>query len=534
MNSLSAAGNLGNKKSTAVKALRILAAAVMLVFANVLDISEFISVILSIAAALTAGFDLILNALEAVGKKDFFNRDIIVLFAVIVGFAASCTKEACLLVIMYQFGDILLDYALYRSKREVLRQIASENAYLDAEAISNIVSQSNTANSSSLSKAAPLMDILLKAALVVGILYAVVMPLISDMTFVMSVRRGLMLILAASPAAALISLPLCAETGLAFSSIYGAAIKDAGVLEKISSVTTAVFDKNDVFSEGSPKLSSISSPILDSGTFKALAAYIAYKSQLRIAAPIVAAYKGTVMPHYIEEFNEIPGSGMEISIHGVSLCIMTKDVFDLRGIEIPEAELRGGYTVYMAIAGKYAGRLSFKESINPYAKELVSDLNSYCGIKTLLISEDSESITEEFAAAIGVDGFHYACAGDEKAGVIEDIKEELNPDELLMYISAESGELHSAADIDVRVGNDDDGDVVMTGGFGLPAICSISKRIVKRQKVNLASVLILKLILIILALTGSATMWFIAFADMILASATVLNATRDPRGIVGD
>lgn len=534
MSSLTLAIKSGSGRGMIGKIVRIIASALMLILANGLELSDFIAVILSIAAALTAGFDLILNAIEAAGKKDLFNYGLILVVAVIAGFAVSCSKEACLLLIMYQLGSLTLDYALSRSKKQMLNLVSAENGYFDIDTVSQLIKQPKALKSSLLNKAAPFMDMLLKAALIVGILYAVIMPLVSDMTYIMSVRRGVMLILAAAPASALISLPLCAETGIAFATINGAIVKDAEVLEKMASVTTAVFDKGGVFSGDSPKLSSISSPILDNGTFKALAAYIAYNSRLSIAAPIVSAYKGTVMPNYIDSSNDIPGSGMEITIHGVPLCIMTKEIFDLRGIEIPEAELRDGYTFYMAVAGKYAGRLCFKENINPYAKDLVRDLHECCAIKTVLISEESEEATVNFANAIGVDEYHFAIARDEKAEVVQNIKDELEAGEMLLYVSAESGELHSAADIDVRANSDDEGDISMTTGVSLPVVNSIAKNIVKRQKINLAAIFGLKLILIILAFTGAATMWFIAFADLILASAAVVNAARDPRDIVGD
>lgn len=534
MSSTSARGSFGKGNGFLIKAVRILASVAMLILANALDLSTFISVILSIAAALTAGFDLVLNAIESVGKKNFFDRSVILVFAAVVGFAASCAKESCLLIIMYQVGAILLDYALYRSRKETLRSISAEGGYFDIASVTELLGRPKAKKSALFTKFAPVTDMLLKAALIVGILYAVVMPLISEMTFIMSIRRGLMLIIAAAPASALISLPLCSETGVAYSTIYGSIIGDAEVLEKMSSVTTAVFDKDEVLADGAPKLSSISSPILDNGTFKALAAYIAYNSQLRIAAPIVSAYKGTVMPNYIESFTDIPGSGMEISIRGVQLCIMTKEIFDLRGIAIPESELRDGLTFYMAVAGKYAGRLSFKENVNPYARDLIADLGNDCGIKTVLISEDSENATAAFASAIGVDEFHYGCAADEKAEVVQDIKDALDAGELLVYVSSGSGELHSAADIDVRTDEDEEGDICMTAGMGLPSVYAISKQVLRRQKINLIAILVLKLILIILALTGSATMWFIAFADMVLGSAAVLNAARDPRLVVGE
>lgn len=517
-----------NESVNLVKIVRLLASVALLILANTLNITAFTVVVLSVAAALIAGFDMILSAANSIAEKDFFSYNVVLIFVTVVGFAVGCSKEACLLVIMYQLGSVFLDYALFRSRKEIFALIPEGDS--DAgEAFREIVSNPGSLKSTVLSRTAPIMDMLLKAALIVALLYAVLMPLIiADMTYTMSIRRGLMLILAAAPASALISFPLCAETGLSFSAAHGVIVKDTSVLEKLSAVTAAAFDKDEVFSDACPKLSSISSPILDNGTFKALAAYVAYNSELRIAAPILAAYKGTVMPQYIERFQDIPGCGMEVYIHGVPLCIMTKDVFDARNIAIPEKDVREGLTFYMAVANKYAGRLCFKENINPYAHAVVSDLKEFGGIKTVLLSDDSEAAAADFADLIGVDEYHYGCNAEKRAEIIGDIKNSLDDGEKLMYVSAESGEFHSSADIDARVGDDDDADMCMSsvGVFGLPVAYAAAKRVLSIQKTNLLAIILLKVVLVILALTGSATLWFIAFLDMILACAAVLNSTR--------
>lgn len=510
-----------------IKIVRILAAAALLILANTLNITAFTFVVLSVAAALIAGFDLVLNAAAAIGEKDYFNYNIILIFVAVVGFAAGCANEACLLIIMYQLGSLLLGYAMYRSRKEIFSFIPDDGSDT-AEAFREIVSKPTALKSSVLTKTAPIMDMLLKAALLVALIYAVLMPLITEMTYVMSIRRGLMLILAAAPASALISFPLSAETGLALAASHGVLVKNSEVLENLSHVTAAAFDKDEVFADACPKLASISSPILDNGTFKALAAYVAYNSQLRIAVPILAAYKGTVMPQYIEKSNDIPGCGMEVTIHGVPLCIMTKDVFDARNIAIPEKDVRGGFTFYMAVANKYAGRICFKENVNPYAQAVVSDLKEFGGIRTVLLSDDSEGATADFAETVGADEFHYGCTSEKKAEILEEIKTSLDDGEKLMYVSAENGEFHSSADIDARVGDDDGADMRMSsvGVFGLPVAYTASKRVCEIQKANLIAIVLLKLVLVILALLGYATLWFIAFIDMVLACAAVLNSIQ--------
>ena len=62
-----------------IKIVRILAAAALLILANTLNVTAFTFVVLSVAAALIAGFDMVLNAAAAIGEKDYFNYNIIII-----------------------------------------------------------------------------------------------------------------------------------------------------------------------------------------------------------------------------------------------------------------------------------------------------------------------------------------------------------------------------------------------------------------------------------------------------------------------
>ena len=98
-----------------------------------------------------------------------------------------------------------------------------------------------------------------------------------------------------------------------------------------------------------------------------------------------------------------------------------------------------------------------------------------------------------------------------------------------MYVSAENVGYHSDADLDARVGEQTETeDLRMSniGIFGLPAMVYIARGVKKISMQNLALFAIVKAVLIVLAVTGNATLWFVALLDYAAGMFGVLNISR--------
>lgn len=222
---------------------------------------------------------------------------------------------------------------------------------------------------------------------------------------------------------------------------------------------------------------------------------------------------------------------MEISLHRRSVLLGTGELFDAKGISIPDAERKSGYILYLAIGERYAGSLTLKEKLNPYAESVISDFAAMGGVKSVLLTEDGRDVSERLAKALNVDELHYECGFTEKSDIIQKCKEQLAPDEKLMYISAENLEYHTAADIDAKVGTEfENADMLMSniGIFGLPVAYTASHMAKRLSAENLAFTAVIKLVLVVLALTGCVTLWFIVLLDFAASVFGVLNIVRMP------
>ena len=512
-------------------AVRVLASVLLLILAYSIDASAFIAVLMLSAAAIISGFDIAMAAAANIlRKKDYLNDQLLICLCAAVCFCIGCYIETVVMLVIYQIGHACLRLVIRKTKSELYNAVSPEDREGSLR-LRGILNNPASCKSSVMAKYIPYLELFSKAAFIVGVLYAVAVPFITDMSYLMSIRRGCMLIAAAVPISALAALPVYSLAGLSRSAEYGVFVKDAGTLESLEKLSAVIYDKADVFTDGTPRLASVNSPILDNASFLQLAAYTAYSSEQRFAAPIVSAYGGDIMPAYISNFRDIPGCGMEIFLSGRHILLGTLELFDAKGISIPDSDRKGGYILYLAIGGRYAGSLTLKEKLNPYAESVISDFAALGGIKSILLTEDGRYISERLAGALGIDELHYECSFTEKADIIQKCRDQLAPDEKLMYISAQALDYHTAADIDVKVGSSFDSADILTsniGIFGLPVAYTAAHKVKRLSRENLIFTIFIKLVLVVLALTGSATLWFIVLLDFAASVLGVLNVVRLP------
>lgn len=514
-----------------VTLLRVALSAALLIAAYSVNAASLVSMLMLIAAALICGFDIVLAAVDKIIKKrDYLNDQLLVCLCAIACFCIGCYTETIVMLVVYQLGRTCLNFVIRKTKLGFYGTVSPEDREGSLR-LRSILNSPGSLKNSVFDKYMPYLELFSKAAFIVGILFAAAVPLITDMTYVMSIRRGSMLIIAAVPISALAALPMYSLAGLSRAAEYGVYIKNTASLENTGDLASVIYDKADVFTDGTPKLVSVNSPILDNESFLQLAAYTAYSSEQRFAAPIVSAYSGDIITSYISDFKDIPGCGMEISLHGRSVLLGTGELFDAKGISIPDTERKSGYILYLAIGGRYAGSLTLKEKLNPYAESVISDFAVLGGIKSVLLTEDGRDVSERLAKALNVDELHYECGFTEKADIIQKCKDQLAPDEKLMYISAENLEYHTAADIDAKVGTEfENADMLMSnvGIFGLPVAYTASHMVKRLSSENLVFTAVIKFVLVVLALTGSATLWFIVLLDFAASVFGVLNVVRMP------
>lgn len=514
--------------------IRVIAALAVYIFAVVYPLDRLIYILLLIAAILIAGFDIIFASVTAVTRKNFFATELMLTVAAIAVFATGSFREATLLIIIYQLCKTILD-CLVVSANGISLKYVSEDRRAEKALLESILSDNDAKSSTMEMTLAPYLDLFTKAAVLAGVLYAAFMPLISDISYVDSIRRCMMVIVASSPLAVLVSMPICMITGISHSAACGVFIKSGRTLEKLAKLNTVILDREDVLTSDLPKLVSYTSAKCDNNTFLKLAALVAYYSNQRIAVPLWKPFEKEVNPYRISEFRELPGSRMEVDVGDTHVELCTREIIDTLRIECPAmAEAEGQLALYMLVNGQYAGALLLEDVVDSGAEDAINDLRAVSGAKLELLSECSSSRTQALAKKYDINTFISECDKGKKIDAIKLTESKLKESDVLMYVTGEKYPIHTVVDIHAMVGIDSEVADMLIAPIekdvlpisNLPYACLTARRARTVLWENVVFTVFIKLLLIILAFAGVATIWFVALADLVAAMLTVINTTR--------
>ena len=507
--------------------IRLVIASVIFAVSAVVSMPVVVKTILLVIASLVAGYDLILGAVNSVEGKDYFNISIILVFVSVIGFVIGYGIEVAAMLILYKVGLVLNDYVKERtvtSAEELLR-------YRDTEEIGRTVETANRPASGELEAGEKIngaASFVLKILIGFAVLFAILAPLLTHLTVRESIHRALSIILIATPASVMLSIPLIGIVGIFSAARFGVLFNKASSIEKLSDIKTLIVDKAGVLAEECPKLLSVQSDVLDTNTFLTFAAHAVYYSEQPIAKVLSNATDGEYKLEVVSNFSEIPGWGVEVDIGGAHVILATKELYVSRGEAIPfESEPSDCQIFYMMIANRYIGKITISNSTLDSAENLVADFKNNGIAKCILISEDGREDTAAFASKFGFDDAYGELDTEKKLALIDSICSKTAEGDMYLYSSGI--ESHSKAEIDVRVskaGKYADALVNPNSISTMPAVFSVADRIRAVATENAIFAMAVKAILVFLSINGLCNLWFAMFIDSAAAIFTLLNAIR--------
>ena len=172
-----------------------------------------------------------------------------------------------------------------------------------------------------------------------------------------------------------------------------------------------------------------------------------------------------------------------------------------------------------------------RDTLKPGAKEAVGRLKTL-GVTTAMLTGDDETAARAVAAQVGIDRVHARLLPDEKLTALQTIRAECGA---AMFVGdgINDAPVLSGADVGAAMGSGADAaieaaDVVfMTSGVdAIPESLAIARRTQAVAWQNVVFALAVKLAVMVLGLTGHASMWAAVFADSGVAMLCVLNAVR--------
>ena len=507
--------------------IRLIIASVIFALSLIIDMPDFASVLLLVIASVLAGYDIIMKAVEAVEGGRFVDTPVVVVVTAVLAFFIGFGIEGAALVLLYQIGTLLLRYVCEHTRRAALDLIQDQDAGITAHIRELVADESKTAMSirQVMGSSAGLV---LKLAMVLAVIYAVAMPIVTSMSFSVSIHRALIMLLIAAPASVVVSFPIAAAVGLCQSARHGVVFGSASSLEAMADVSAAVFDKNGIFAEECPRIIAMHSDVLDYDTFLNFAAHAVYYSEQPIANAISAVFDRDYKLDVIKDFREIPGYGVELSIDGIDVTFATRQLLEERGIAVNDSTpTETGTAYYMVVAGRTMGKVVISSDVNQDLEGLVPEMKSVGISRCVLLCDESKESGQQLAEMLNFSEMYAQCDTEKKLRIISDIAHKTKGAVLFVY--ANGIEAHSDAAVDIRVNNRAryaDAVALPDTVGNLPVVKQISRRMREICVENALFVFIVKAILIFLSIIGYCNLWLAIVIDFAAAVASVLNTIR--------
>ena len=348
------------------------------------------------------------------------------------------------------------------------------------------------------------------------------------------VYTALTFLVISCPCALVLSVPLAFFSGIGAGSRQGILFKGGIALEQLAGVHAVVMDKTGTITEGNFVVQDvISLGTNSSDDLLSLAAGCEQNSTHPIAHSIVSAAKEKDLPlAHPETLEELPGFGIRAVLQDqVILCgnrkLMNRFHVDLSSYQ-PDSF---GSEVLIAADGILTGYLIISDTIKKDAKPAVQSLKSL-GIVTAMLTGDSQDSADAVASQVGIDEVHAKLLPEDKLSELSRLRAS---HQSVMFVGdgINDAPVLAGADVGAAMGSGADAaieaaDVVFMNSAmnSIPQAIRIARSALRISWQNVVFALLIKVLVMILGLTGHASMWMAVFADSGVAMLCVLNSIR--------
>ena len=357
-----------------------------------------------------------------------------------------------------------------------------------------------------------------------------IIPPIVDGEWKTWVIRGLTFLTVSCPCALVISIPLTFFAGIGACSSCGVLVKGSNVLESLDKVQVFVCDKTGTLTTGEFGVTAVE-PNEQAEQILAIAGQIESVSNHAIARAITKASGQKLCEWQVQE---IAGKGMLSNKDGQTAVVGKLTLLAEQGVtQLPQEENAG--EIFVALDGKFLGKIVVKDTIKSNAKQFVDDMHAY-RIPVVMLTGDSGYSAGQVASAVGVDDYRYSLLPAQKVEEMEKIAQD---GKIVAFVGDGINDAPSLMRADVGIamggiGSDsaiESSDVVLVHD-DLSAIVKakkIARKVAAIAKQNIVFALVVKVLALILSALGLVGMWIAVIADVGVALVAIANAMRAGR-----
>ena len=357
-------------------------------------------------------------------------------------------------------------------------------------------------------------------------------------TFATWLYRALMFLVVSCPCALVISVPLTFFGGIGGASRKGILVKGSNYLDVLSKVDTVVFDKTGTLTHGQFAVTAVHPEKCDERHLLHLAAHVEHYSTHPVGAALRDAFPDEATDGCkLSEVEEIAGQGIKAKVENWTVCVGNAKMMDAIGAKWHDCE-HIGTIIHVAIDGEYAGHIVINDKVKEDSAKAINDLKSLGVSRTVMLTGDRKEVGKDVAEKLGIDEYHAELLPADKVAYVEKLidTKPAAPNSQLAFVGDGINDAPVLARADVGIamgglGSDaaiEAADVVLMDDkpSKIALAIRIARRTLRIAKQNVWFAIGVKVLVLLLAAFGIATMWMAVFADVGVTVLAVFNAMR--------
>ena len=235
------------------------------------------------------------------------------------------------------------------------------------------------------------------------------------------VQRALVMVVAASPCALAISVPVTVVASIGAASRRGILIKGGAALETLGRVRTIALDKTGTLTRNQPAVIDVAA--IDPYSREQVlgwAAALEVRSEHPLAKAILAATDGV---RAAEDVTAEVGAGLTGTLDGHSLRLGRPGWIDAGPLAADVAHMQqaGATAVVIEVDGRPVGAVAVRDELRPEAPAAVAQLRA-AGYTIAMLTGDNPATAHALAAEAGIDEVYADLRPEDKSHIVDRLR----------------------------------------------------------------------------------------------------------------
>ncbi|MBU7591177.1 heavy metal translocating P-type ATPase [Metabacillus halosaccharovorans] len=363
---------------------------------------------------------------------------------------------------------------------------------------------------------------------------------VSPGEFAEALEKFIAVLVIACPCALGLATPTSIMAGSGRAAEFGILFKGGEHLETTHRLDTVILDKTGTVTNGKPSLTDvILAEGIDESEFLMLVGTSERNSEHPLAEAIVEGIKERdITLGSVENFEAIPGFGIQAMVQGKELFIGTRKLMAKHNIDVQNVlvkmenlEKQGKTAMLVAIDGQYAGIVAVADTIKDTSKEAIARLHSM-GLEVVMITGDNTQTAQAIAKQVGIKKVIAEVLPEGKAEEVKKLQQ-AGKKVAMVGDGINDAPALATADIGMAIGTGTDvameaADITLIRG-DLSSIADaiyMSKKTITNIKQNLFWALAYNSLGVPIAAVGFLAPWLAGAAMAFSSVSVVLNALR--------